>query len=209
MAADFHAAKVYTNIQLRSHMYTGIELVWDGPGKMVLIAFCADQDALRTTRDDVLRLIAILPQVGIHKKLHLVLIHDERLTNAADQPWPAGISFSPIALDPEKEPESAVNGVAVKLASILDMNATEKEVAAYGLQPPDWRRFLQDDPEVLINKVKQLAKGKGELPANLREHIVALLEMVQTRPQDLQAQVHKYLDNLWEVRHDAVAATDH
>jgi hypothetical protein len=209
-ARGFYGGDVYRRIGLRSRQYDGFNLVWDAPTRIVVIAYCWDGEALRQTRDDLLHLHVMLPQVQVYKKLHLVLFHADS-ANAADQPWPAGISFSPIALDPAAHVAAPPEFVAVKLDSVLGIPAgaiAADEAAATGGRPPNWRLFLQDDRDIVMRKIKELAGAKADLPADLQTTVDKLLTLAETDAPDLPEQVRQVLNALWEVPADAAARTN-
>lgn len=209
VARGFYFGDLYQRIGMRGRRYQGLHLVWDAPSRIVVIAYCWDMEAVRRTRDDLLHFHATLPQLQVHKKLHLVVFH-AATEHAGEQSWPAGISFSPIAVDPAAHLEAPPEFVAAKLDSILGIpaGAIEKsEVVAFGSRSPNWRLFLQDDRDIVMQKIKELAKA-AELPADFQGIVDTLLTLAETDAPDLPGQVHQVLNRLWEVPADAASRTN-
>ena len=209
-ASGFYGGEVYRRIALRGRPYEGLNLVWDAPSRIVIIAYCWDREALRRTREDLLHFHTILPQLQIHKKLHLVLVHSDT-EYAADQSWPAGISFSPILLNPAQHLDAPPEYLKEKLESILGipMGAiADDEAAVTGIRLPDWRLFLQGDRDITMQKIKELAGAKAHLPEDLGAIVDRLLTLAETDASDLPERVVQVLNRLWEVPTDAIARTD-
>lgn len=117
-AQPWGMGEVYRRLRLRSRWHYSFDLIWDAPTRIVVIACCWTPESLRAVREDMLHLHATLPQLQVYKKLHLILFHADT-ENASEQPWPSGVSFSQIALDPAKALADPPPFVSPRLDSIL------------------------------------------------------------------------------------------
>lgn len=206
-ARGFAQGEVYRRLRLRSRWYDSFDLIWDAPTRIVVLARGWTPEALRALREDMLHLHATLPQLQVHKKLHLILFHSNS-DNASEQPWPTGVSFSPIALDPATDLANPPPFIGPKLDSILGIPQgalPPDDVAAAGDPPPNWRLFLKNDRDVVVQKIRDLSDARDRLPADLRSLVDRLLSMAESEGPDLQEQVTHLLNRLWEAYPDETA----
>lgn len=185
---------VYRRISFRGRPYHRFDLLWDGPDQILIIAFCRTDEELRQTQDDLLLFHTALPLSGVYKKLHLVIIHDPTV-KAEPLPWPAGLSYTPIAHPlTGDQPAGPVQGVADKLGSLFDWRTDEVASALKGRQ--NRRTFLQVDDVVKL--IREGAAERGKLPKELRAYAKELLAMAEAPGDELEERVSRLLDRLWE-----------
>lgn len=207
-ARGWGLGEVYRRLRLGNRWYESFDLVWDAPRRIVVVAYCWTPESLRQLREDMRHLHVTLPQLEVYKKLHLILFHADT-ANASEQPFPSGVSFSPIALDPAKDLANPPPFVGPKLDSILGIPPgalANREVAVHGSPPPDWRLFLQNDRDIVVQKIRDIADANADLPDNLQTIVDQLLTMAEADPLDLQDQVTNFLNRLWEA-HEHASAT--
>lgn len=189
-AALADGGTAYGRVKLAGHAYEGLDLLWDGPDRILAIAFCWEPRRLALARKDFLLFMSACGFAGLAKKFHLVLFHAPG-TSEVGQDWPVGISVSPIVVDEAGRVEPPQT-IAAKLGSLLFRDMPE--TAAAMQDPPDWRRFLT--PVQVEIRIRALAEEKG-LPPSLHQETEEILAIANSDPAHLKDHLYDYLTRRW------------
>lgn len=189
-AADGLGGDVYCDIVWDGYRYDGLDLLWDGPDRMVTVLFCWERDQLIRGRQHFLLFQSACGMKGIYKKFQLVLLVDPDLSGVP-MDWPVGISLTLLPVGENERRAPSVDLLA-KLASQLFPD--EKQTAAALQTPPDWRSFITT--EMVLSRIQELEQA-SVLPASLRSDTDALLSRAQEDPIRARELLLQYLSKRW------------
>ncbi|MDF2629667.1 MAG: hypothetical protein K0R39_3498 [Symbiobacteriaceae bacterium] len=190
--AEEEKGQAYRRIKLDGVTYEGLDLLWDGPDRILVISFCWSSDRLALSCRDFLHFTSACRVFGLHKKFHLALFHGPDLTGMV-QDWPVGISVSAVPLS-EEDRTAPPPWVQVKLGSLFFK--TEPQTAAV-LEQTDWRRFILR--QHVEDRIRELAAASRQsLPADLSAAIDQMLDLAGGDPLQLPDQFQALIKQRWE-----------
>lgn len=201
VASSTDGGVIYRNVSLHGQEFSGLDLVWDGPDRIVAIAVAKDSVAVSTALYQFKLLESSLAVESVLKKMHLILFHSVGIGRRLEG-WPAGLTINLIPVSNDVIQQRMSRDIGDKLLGLLLIDRNNSAPAMQS--PPEWRHFLTPERvNKIVARLTDNETGQGLDRSSLGSLSHELLSMAHHHSSDVLAGLYDYLDKCWEGKRGA------